>query len=485
MEKVSTLEFEDDIFEEMQKFDIGMSLANAKIDYKSIYGREVSEDYIKAILMKDERFIFVNSNYFLLRETLESIKSEYGNGIEEMEKFIKDKYFIKDVDRKVFIDDNQSIEVCEYDTMVLKFKDKVYEINDEDDFHKAIIEKGVITYDAVKAIARYLEKDYYMLVDELNDIGVNLKADAKCVAYGKTCISETEYMDNGENILLLDLRTNEIVACLTIIYLLRMNFDNVDASCFSDKHLSGLYKLNIINDYKNERNIILTLYGQKIMERVEEFFNEICFTSNIIDEFNICENSKELAKSKVIKEIDCPDLWKMVSEPFKEIYLNNAYSRTLIDLVREANKKEVYSLGDIILYYLEMGKYEKINKIFIGKTATSGNKPIKEGTDICFKCRTFRCSKGMCISKNKLLYYRSHYVNKVIKEIEEDINKLDILMKDPLIIKFIVPYNLTSKNKIIMQNIGLIDSKFDILHKKDGEYCSFKDIWILTEDEND
>ena len=135
MEKVSTLEFEDDIFEEMQKFDIGMSLANAKIDYKSIYGREVSEDYIKAILMKDERFIFVNSNYFLLRETLESIKSEYGNGIEEMEKFIKDKYFIKDVDRKVFIDDNQSIEVCEYDTMVLKFKDKVYEINDEDDFH--------------------------------------------------------------------------------------------------------------------------------------------------------------------------------------------------------------------------------------------------------------------------------------------------------------------------------------------------------------
>lgn len=292
MEKVSTLEFEDDIFEEMQKFDIGMSLANAKIDYKSIYGREVSEDYIKAILMKDERFIFVNSNYFLLRETLEAIRSEYGNDMGEMEKFIKDKYFIKDIDRKVFIDGNQSAEVCEYDAMVLKFNDKVYEINDEDDFYKAIIEKGVITYDAVNAIAEYLGKDYYMLVEELNDIGVNLKSDTKCIAYRRNSILNTEYVDNGENILLLDLRTNEIVACLTIIYLLRLNFGKIDASYFSDKHLSSLYKLNIINDYKNERNIILTLYGQKIMEQVEEFFNKICFTNNIIDEFNICENSK-------------------------------------------------------------------------------------------------------------------------------------------------------------------------------------------------
>lgn len=481
MEKVSTLEFEDDIFEEMQKFDIGMSLANAKIDYKSIYGREVSEDYIKAILMKDERFIFVNSNYFLLRETLEAIRSEYGNDMGEMEKFIKDKYFIKDIDRKVFIDGNQSAEVCEYDAMVLKFNDKVYEINDEDDFYKAIIEKGVITYDAVNAIAEYLGKDYYMLVEELNDIGVNLKSDTKCIAYRRNSILNTEYVDNGENILLLDLRTNEIVACMIVIYLLRLNFGKIDASYFSDKHLSSLYKLNIINDYKNERNIILTLYGQKIMERVEEFFNKICFTNNIIDEFNICENSKELAKSKGIKEIDCPDLWKMVSEPFKEIYLNNAYSRTFIDLVSEANRQEIYSLGDIILYYLEMGKYEEIKKIFVGKTATSGNKPIQEGTDICFKCRIFRCSKGMCISKNKLLYYRSCYVNKVIKEIEGDINKLDILMKDPLIIKFIVPYLLCSRSKGLMMEIGCIKEN-KIFMKESGTYCPFYDLWVINDD---
>ena len=51
-----------------------------------------------------------------------------------------------------------------------------------------------------------------------------------------------------------------------------------------------------------------------------------------------------------------------------------------------------------------------------------------------------------------------------------------MMLKDPLIIKFVVPYNLTAKNKIIMRKIDILEETSNILHKKDGEYCPFKDI---------
>ena len=84
MEKVNNFEFADEIFEEMQKFDIGMSLSNAKFDYKSIYGEEVSKDYIKALLMRDKRFIFLNNSYFLVNKTLNAIKEKYEEDITEI-----------------------------------------------------------------------------------------------------------------------------------------------------------------------------------------------------------------------------------------------------------------------------------------------------------------------------------------------------------------------------------------------------------------
>lgn len=485
MGKAGNLDFADKVFLEMHEFDIGMSLANARFDYKSIYGEEVSEDYIKSLLMKDRRFIFINNRYFLLRDTLEAIKNEYGSNMVGMERFIKDKYFVNDIDRKVLMCKANNGNIVENNTMVLKFHDKVYEIINENDFYAAIIEEGAITFNATKAICDYLKKDYYLMVKELADIGVNVNPDIECSAYKEASITEDMVVDNGENILLLDLRTNEVVACLVIIYLLKANFKEMNIQYFSDRHLSSLFKMNIIENYQSEERINLTVYGQRVIDKFEKIFNAKYFKDDVADEFNALGCSKELAKSKIIKELDCNELWNMISQPLREIYLNNKYSNTLLKLIGEANEKEIYSLGDIILYHLSIGRYEDIKKIFIGKIATSGNKSIKNNTDICYSCRRFKCSEKKRISKSRLLFYRTNYVNIVIKEIEEDEKKLDILMRNPLIIKFIVPYNLTSKNKIIMRNIGLVDNNFEVLHKKDGEYCPFRDIWVLKGDEND
>ena len=481
MGKASTLDFTDKVFIEMREFDIGMSIANARFDYKSIYGEEVSEDYIKSLLMKDKRFIFINNRYFLLRDTLNTIKNEYGSNMVGMERFIKDKYFVNDIDRKVLLCNANNGNVAENNTMVLKFHDKVYEIINENDFYAAIIEEGAITFNATKAVCDYLKKDYYLMVKELENIGVNVHKDIECYAYKETSLSEAMGVDNGENILLLDLRTNEVVACLVIIYLLKANFKEINVQYFSDRHLSSLFKMNIIENYQSEGSINLTVYGERVIDEFEKFFNANYFRDDVVDEFNTLKYSKGLAKSKIIKELDCNELWNMISQPLREIYLNNEYSNTLLELIGEANEKEIYSLGDIILYHLGIGRYEDIRKIFIGKIATSGNKPIKNNTDICFNCRRFKCSEKMPISKSKLLFYRTNYVNNVIKEIEEDEKKLDILMKDPLIIKFIVPYLLCSRAKGLMMVIGFI-RKDKIFMKESGEYCPFYDLWVINDD---
>lgn len=485
MENANVLDFADGIFEEMHKLDIGMSIANAQLKYRSIFAQKVSEDYIKSLLMQDERFIFINNNYFLLRRTFNDIKDKYGNNIMEMEKFIKDKYFIKDIDRKILIGNGQASEVGEYDTMILKFNDKVYEISNEDDFQAAIIKEGVITYSAMKAVSNYLGKEYYPFAAELEDIGVNINSEnkigRKCVAYKRASISKPKNIDNGENILLVDLRTNEIVACLTIIYLFKKCYGDININYFSSRHLSGLFTLNIIDNYNKKENINLTVYGERVIKDYKKFIDSTRLKSKIIDEFKKCKSSKELAKSRTIKKLDCIEFWETVSESFKQIYLSNKYSRTFIDLVGEANDNEIENLGDIILFHIDRGRYEEVKKVFIGKNATSGNKPIRNKTDICFRCRGFRCSKRMNVSKNKLLYYRSYYVDNIIKEIEDDANNLDILMKDPLIIKFVVPYLLCSRTKGLLIAIDCIE-KNKVFLKESGIYCPFYDLWVINND---
>lgn len=496
MEEFDALDFTDKIFREMKRHDSVMSIANVKLFYKSIYGEDVSDDYIKSLLLEDKRFIFANKSCFLLTETLNKIKLKYKGDIGRMEKVIKDRYFVEEIDKEVLINSNSEKNLGASESVIFKFEDRIYEINSENDFYDVIIKEGAITYDGINTISEYLGKDYHLFAAELEEIGINICSKEEirenCIVYKKkihpkptyNVVSKYDVFNNNENILLIDLHTNEIIACLLAIFSCQLYYREIKKSYFSNRHLSNLYKLNIIYDFDSSENIILTEFGEKVINDFERYINDNYYVNEVISKTFDYSSIKELAKSKILKKIDCKKMWHSIGEAFRLLYFHNYYANKLINLIEVGNRQGLESLGDIIIFHLIKGNYQDIREIFVGEKATSGRKPIRDNKDICFDCKGYRCSKGIIISKNKLIYYRDYYVDNIIRRINKNINYVDKLRTDPLIIKFIVPYNLISKNKKIMQNIKLISGK-KILHKKDGKYCPFKDKWILMEEKND
>ena len=455
-----------------------------KIKYEKIYFEEISEDYIKTLLIDDGRFIFLNENQFMLRSKLKILISDNYYNIDLVEEYIKNEYFVRNIDRNVLLGFKQ-------DSLQLKFGDRIYEICDINSFYESVREEGFISFDVANAVSEYLEVDYHALLREMKEINVRIDFDnefeKQCVVVNrkKDNISNLEIIDNGENILLADFRSNELVAAITILYLIREDYME-GSYYFSDRHISGLYRMNIIEKYDKNQEIKLTNIGRNLIESFGIYLNEKIYIMDLlVDEVSLYESTKELAKSKTIKDLDNINLWKEISPSISQIYRHNEYSKLLMDLIYDGNNNGIYNLGDILLFHLQNEKREEIYKIFIGKKASSGIKPIKENKDICLKCKGHKCTRNTYITKTKLLYYRNNYVNEYIEELSRDLTNLDKILKDPLIIKFVVPYNLTSKNKVIMKKIDILDESSNILHKKDGKYCPFEDVWVLKEKYND
>ena len=82
-----------------------------------------------------------------------------------------------------------------------------------------------------------------------------------------------------------------------------------------------------------------------------------------------------------------------------------------------------------------------------------------------------------------LNYRQGTYVREYIKSVKNDSELLRKIEDDLLLIKFMIPYNLTSKTKTIMIKTGII-LPTAVLHKKDGQYCPFNDIWVVSDDIN-
>ena len=175
MSEVKTMDFIDEVYREMKENNFVMSLANAKIKYKSIYNDEISEDYIRSILLKDGRFVFVNDTQFFLKSTLEEIISKVEQNIVEIEKCLKENYFIKDINRKELMSRINN----DRKKFGIEYGDKIYEINSIDDFYELVKEKGFTTYDVIKDTANQFNIDYYYLLYEINNLGVNVDKNSK------------------------------------------------------------------------------------------------------------------------------------------------------------------------------------------------------------------------------------------------------------------------------------------------------------------
>ena len=229
MSEVEIINFIDEIYDEMKKFDNIMSLPNAKIKYKSIYMGEISEDYIKSLLLKDERFVFLNDKQFFLRNTLENIISKFQYDLSEIEKYIKENYFVEYIDRESLISEINNSK----DILSIRYGNKTYHINNIDDFYNVVKEEGFVTYDVVRAVADHFMVDYYDVLGEMIETNVTVDELSKFNKYcgliqNKKITDEHSVEVNNENILLISLHSNEIVACfLSLCYFIENQKVNI------------------------------------------------------------------------------------------------------------------------------------------------------------------------------------------------------------------------------------------------------------------
>ncbi len=489
MDDMQIARLKDETYKEMKDFDKTESLFSIRKRCKSIYRKEISEDYLKSLFANDNRFIFLNDTQIILKDTLNKIMENNFGNLSKVEEIVKNEYFIRDINRMTLLSLNNHSKKSEYYAVSIQFNDRTYEVNNIDDFFETLLVEGSISYNKLKIISDYLGIDYYETLKKAREMNVHI---GKKDEIGKDCVvhAKSEYFNKNnvgskrrhdKNILLLDMRTNEIVTCLVAIYVLQKNFNKVEKSWFSQKHLSGLYKMKIISDYKMEDELEITFLGEQLISKVEKFLLQFIHEEKLNQYFFAHAGTKELVKSKLIKEIDCDALWENLSLIFRQLYLQNPYAKSLFSLIAVANENEIYNLGDIILFLLDKNKQKEIKELFVGKTATSGYKPIKNNKDICLKCDGRKCMSKNKITKSKLLYYRDIYVNKFIDKINDDIQNINIIKDDPFIIKFIVPYNLCSRTKNILNTIKIIE-KSRVFLKESGQYCPFFDKWVIYND---
>lgn len=500
MGQICAISFINKIYDEMRTNDSTMSLTYVKIKYEMTFLKEVATDYIQTLLVDDERFVFINRNQFILKDKLIELMNKYNSDLSQVEQAIKNQYFVRNIERKSLLKVRQ-------EKLRLKFGEKVYKIYDIDSFYDSVRKEGFISYNMTKIVAESLDKNYYVLLEEMDKMGVRIDHDnkfrKKCSVIGHYHDRESvlpisakpdmesyqresiEIRDNGKNILLLDFLSKELIAALIFLHLMEQGYLK-EGKFLTYKHINELYKMNIIERPKRKREIKMTNIGRKLIEGLGQALKERAYSlERLAKEVYQYNTSVDFSKSQFVKELDDTSLWKNIAWCLDQIYKHNMYSKLLVKLIGTGNKNGKYTLGDIFIYNLMYGQREDIFKVFVAERATSGIRAIRENNDICLKCNGYRCSRNLIISQTKLLHYRFNYVDDYIGRVQKDLTILDKVLKDPLIIKFILPHNLTLENKIIMRKASVLSPTSNVLDKEVGEYCPFRDNWILKENYDD
>ena len=165
----------------------------------------------------------------------------------------------------------------------------------------------------------------------------------------------------------------------------------------------------------------------------------------------------------------------------------NKEINSIISIIKEANKNSKETMFDVAIFCARNKLDKEFIKAFIGKKASGGIKPIREHKDVCFNCnKSTNCSKVMFSRKtNKekevaLFEYRDVRTGEYIKKIEEFGNYKETI-KDPLLMKFLISYKVSTEIKASLINCGIL-KKSRVLSKNAGLYCPFEDEWRLEDD---
>lgn len=290
---------------------------------------------------------------------------------------------------------------------------------------------------------------------------------------------------NVKKTTILNLRLNEIIATFLNISHIGDRISYRSSRNFLKKHLYEFEKIGFLIKEKkgNKRTAyIVTDECINIAEKLKSLIDVEPNKNLFMD--------KRFASKEGIKT-----LFGYIRKDFIEVLSKFDDFRFLLRLIDDLDNLGKYTMVDIVKYCIK-NKYEsEFIKIFIGNKGTGGRNAIINGRDICHNNIIVKCNCNcnsncnICYKKHsinldnrvdKLLYVRDVVAAKKYQEIIIDGN-LEILIKDPLTLKFLVKFGMTYYNKNILKALDIINSR--VYMKSTGAYCPYRDEWRASKNE--
>lgn len=499
------VEFIEGLHEELNKKYFAPSITYIKRKYFVQYGKEISEDVIDKILSKDSRFIKINDSQYVSRskfeEYINSLISTIGT---DNENFIinkvREKYFTEKVESKLLQNYLKAKQNFKYkiktEEPIICFKEERYKVSCIEDIVSIGLNKGYLSYEVIEKASLYFDIWPEDIIDELDYKGIKIiktkDVEFKYSTDDKFYITKNNtakldknqtyinYYNANSNILLIDLRINELIACIFVLTYLEEILNCFDNKYINQKYLNEIDRLGIAK--VSDNRIKITPLGEKIIFSFRNYL-EITFNKDYKkDLLNNYHDTRQLCKSSEIKELVKDEkMWNRIAKPMRDLFLSHDTVRNFMKLISDVNKIGKNSMFDLFEYSIKNEKEWELKNILIGNKATSGIKPITNGKDVCFSCKNKKCKISTGNIKNKLLFYRYKYVDAFIKECKKNNKQYKKILDDPLLIKFLVPYTVVVSLKIVLTKINFL-KRTNILYKNRGIYCPKKDKWVIEND---
>lgn len=397
----------------------------------------------------------------------------------------------------------------------IKTNKREYEIKNREDLINFGLKHAYISFDLLKQYCRLFHEPQFEIRFLLNDRDIKLTSDKinfiVCKASGLDKVAEdkgetdedgliqgdvkintnhktSDYKSNIrinediniDKVIILNLRLNEIMATFLNIAHVGNRIDYISSKNFLNKHLSEFEKIGFLikeNNTDKKPVYIVTEECANISKKLKTLIN-------IVPNKNLFMNKKIMTKKNI------KILFNHIREDFIKFLERFDDFRFLLRLIDDLDNIGRYTMMDIVKYCIE-NKYEsEFIQIFIGDKGTAGKEAIMRGRDICYdniniadRCN---CNCNICYTKHninsgngidKLLYVRDNVAYEKYQEITTSKN-LEILVDDPLTLKFLVRFGITYYNKNILRVLDIISSKAYM--KSTGKYCPYKDEWRVN-----
>jgi len=493
-------EFLHDLSEDLKQRLFAPSIKFLARKYYVKYGIRINEKTIQDYILNDNRFIKVNNIQIASKsrlakyiETLTSTMDSIND--DEILKKLKEKLFVSEIDKSIL--KKCQTEKPEYQYVsnkippILCFKEEQYDINSLKDIVDVGLDKGYLSINVIEEASKYFEMHHNDIVDELISKGIQIRLDENIsFEYPITKEEKTIYTSDSfhharnnksyyelscsDNILLTDLRMNEIITCIFLVTFKEfLNFNYI-----STKHLREIGRIKIAEIYNGD--IINTFWGNEVTVVFRRYLSENYEANFHISLMNKYKDSQQLSKCLEIKKLtENVKLWEIIKEPLKNLLLSHEIVHRFTNLILLTNKAGKQSMFDIVKYAITNEMEWELKNILIGKKATSGIKPINNKSDVCFSCSIKKCKVVSNKIKEHLLFYRYIYVDSFIKDLNNNVKQYKQILDDIFLLKFLVPYTIAVSTKQIFIELNIIKPA-RILYKNRGLYCPYDDEWVVS-----